>query len=134
MMIRSRQTAAAGSLLVWAITMVATVAVTTPRGQAAARAVGAAGTPRLVAIRATHHTGFDRVVFEFSGPLPSRRHVRYVNRLLGDASGLAVRIAGRAILEARFSPAAAHDSAGTVTAHGPGRSRPTGGSPSRCRT
>lgn len=119
MMIRSRLTAAAGSLLACAVTMVAAVAVTAPRGQAASpAAVGAASTPRLVAIRATHHPGFDRVVFEFSGSLPSRRHVRYVNRLLGDASGLPVRIAGRAILEASFSPAAAHDSAGTGTAPG----------------
>ena len=72
--------------------------------------------PTLVSIRASHHPGFDRVVFQFAGPLPSQRHVRYVNRLIADGSGRPVRVAGRAILEASFSPAAAHDDAGHVTA------------------
>jgi hypothetical protein len=67
--------------------------------------------PTLVGIRAAHHPGFDRIVFDFKGGLPDHR-VRYVDRLIGDASGLPVRIAGRAILEIRFDPADAHDASG----------------------
>jgi hypothetical protein len=68
--------------------------------------------PKLVAIRAAHHPGFDRVVFEFRGGLPSRHHAKYVDGLVGDASGLPVRIAGRAILQVRFAPAKAHNASG----------------------
>ena len=71
---------------------------------------------RLVAVRAAHHPGFDRIVFEFSGPSPSRQHVRYVNRLIADPSGRPIPIAGRAILAASFFPATAHGGAASVTA------------------
>jgi hypothetical protein len=71
-------------------------------------------TPILVAIRAAHHPGFDRIVFEFDGGLPLSHHVRYVGELLGDGSGLPVRIAGRAILRVRFDPAHAHDGQGAT--------------------
>ena len=118
MTIRSRRTAAASMLLVFAITLVAALAVHAPGGQTALRAATTASTPLLVVVQAAHHPGFDRVVFDFSGPVPSRRHVRYVDRLIGDPSGLPVRIAGRAILEVSSSPAAAHDGAGKVTAPG----------------
>lgn len=71
--------------------------------------------PTLVGIRAAHDDGVDRVVFEFAGGLPQVR-AGYVDELIGDASGLPVRIAGRAILRLRFSPADAHDADGpTVT-------------------
>ncbi len=59
---------------------------------------------RVVAIRAAHHPGFDRVVFEFSRRLPSSVRVRYVDEVIGDPSGLPVRIAGRAFLGVRFFP------------------------------
>lgn len=71
--------------------------------------------PTLVAIRAAHHAGFDRVVFEFSGPLPQRRDVRYVPQLIADGSGLPVQIAGNAILQTVFEPARAHTDQGEVT-------------------
>ena len=73
-------------------------------------------TPTLVGIRAAHHPGFDRIVFEFAGGLPADRQVGYVRRLVGDGSGLPVRIAGRAILQARFKRADAHTDAGSPTA------------------
>jgi hypothetical protein len=82
----------------------------------AAPSSAAAATPRLVAIRAAHHPGGDRVVFEFSGGLPRSRSASFVTRLLGDASGLPVRIAGRAVLQVRFSYADAHDATGHATA------------------
>ncbi len=71
--------------------------------------------PTLVGIQVAQGDGVDRVVFQFSGGLPQVR-TRYVDELIGDASGLPVRIAGRAILRLRFSPADAHDADGpTVT-------------------
>ncbi len=71
--------------------------------------------PTLVGITAAHHAGVDRVVFEFAGGLP-RVRAGYVDELIGDASGLPVPVAGRAILRLRFAPADAHDADGpTVT-------------------
>ena len=71
--------------------------------------------PTLVAIRAAHHAGFDRVVFDFSGPLPQRRDVQYVPQLIADGSGKPVQIAGNAILKTVFEPAQAHTDQGEVT-------------------
>jgi hypothetical protein len=73
-------------------------------------------TPRLVAVRAAHHPGVDRVVFEFTGGLPRSRSASYVSQLIGDASGLPVRIAGRSVLQVRFSYANGHDDLGRATA------------------
>lgn len=72
--------------------------------------------PTLVGVRAAHHAGFDRVVFDFRGGLPSSYAVHYVKRLIADGSGKRVRIAGRAILAVRFEPADAHDASGAGTA------------------
>ena len=85
-----------------------------PTGSAAT----APAVPTLVGIQAARHPGFDRVVFEFRGGLPASRRVRYVDRLLADASGLPVRIAGRAVLRVRFEAARAHDAHGSTV---PGR-------------
>ena len=85
-----------------------------PTGSAATAPV----VPTLVGIQAARHPGFDRVVFEFRGGLPASRRVRYVDRLLADASGLPVRIAGRAVLRVRFEAARAHDAHGSTV---PGR-------------
>jgi hypothetical protein len=71
-------------------------------------------TPTLVGIRAAHHPAFDRIVFEFRGGLPSSHDVRYVDQVLGDGSGLPVRIAGRAFLQVSFAPARAHDAQGAT--------------------
>jgi hypothetical protein len=75
---------------------------------------GAQSTPTLVAVRAGGHSGFDRVVFEFRGGLPSHR-VRYVDRLVQDGSGNVVAVAGAADLEVVFEGANAHDDAGSPT-------------------
>lgn len=74
--------------------------------------------PTLVGIRAAHHPGFDRVVFDFTGGLPRSRQVGYVSQLIADPSGQRVRIAGRAILQVRLEQTNAHTSAGRVTAPG----------------
>src|SRR4029453_15240455 len=75
--------------------------------------------PTLVAIRAAHHPeaarAYDRVVFEFSGPVPLLR-IEYVKELIGDGSGLPGPIAGRAILLVQLTPANAHDDRGQASA------------------
>jgi hypothetical protein len=95
------------------------VGVLAPGGSAQltppSRVAGTTTASRLIAVRAAHHPGFDRLVFEFSGPPPSRQRVRYVNRLIADASGRPVPIAGRAILVASFFPATARGRADSVT-------------------
>ena len=73
--------------------------------------------PVLVGVHATHRTpadrpAFDRVAFRFRGGLPSSVRVHHVKKLVADGSGKRVRIAGRAILAVRFSPADAHDASG----------------------
>jgi hypothetical protein len=83
-------------------------------------AMAAQQTSTLVAIRAAHHPAFDRVVFEFSGPVPAQRDVGYVPELIGDPSGLPVLVAGDAILQVRMAPARGHDDNGNVT-YGPTR-------------
>ena len=87
----------------------------------AAPATQAAAPPisTLVAIRAASHLQasprYERVVFEFSGPVP-QTNVRYVPQLIADGSGLPVRITGNAILEITMRPAQAHNAQGRVTA------------------
>ena len=71
----------------------------------------------LVAIRAAHHPGYDRLVFEFRGRLPVQRSVRYVSQVIGDPSGRVVSVAGNAKLLVRFV-ALGHNSRGQVT-YGP---------------
>lgn len=96
------------ALLAVAAALVVPLAATGP-------APAAPPVPMLVGISAARVGDVDRVVFEFAGGLP-RVRARYVDELVGDASGLPVRIAGRAVLRLRFSPADAHDADGpTVT-------------------
>jgi hypothetical protein len=75
----------------------------------------------LIAIRAAHHPeetpSYDRVVFEFSGPVP-QINIQYVPQLIADGSGAPIPIAGSAILQLRFSPARAHNEQGQPTAPG----------------
>ncbi len=63
-----------------------------------------AALPQLVDVRAVHRDGVDRVVFQFDDGIPAGVDVRYVDRLLGDGSGLPIRIAGRAILQVGLQP------------------------------
>ncbi len=83
-----------------------------PAGVVSGVAAAAPATPTLVGVRASHHPGFDRIVYEFRGGPPPSHRVRYVDRLIGDPSGLPVPIAARAVLRIRFAPARAHDAAG----------------------
>ena len=91
-------------------------------GAPAAMAGATAGTatPTLVAIRAAHHPGYDRLVFEFRGRIPAQRSVRYVSQVIADPSGKLVGIVGSARLVVRFFAATGHDAQGHLT-YGPTR-------------
>jgi hypothetical protein len=53
--------------------------------------------PQLLAVSVGHHPAFDRVVFRFSSRAPGY-DVRYVRRVLADASGQPIRLSGNAFL------------------------------------
>ncbi|WP_214105688.1 AMIN-like domain-containing (lipo)protein [Acrocarpospora catenulata] len=76
---------------------------------AAAQVTAGAPQPTLVAIRAAHHPGMDRLVFEFRGPLPAWRSAQWVKGLVADPSGLQVPVVGSAVLKVRFAGATGHD-------------------------
>ncbi len=99
--------------------LIATTMVATTTGLLAvpAQAVQQA-TPTLVGIRAAHHNGLDRLVFEFRGRVPDQRDVRYVSKLIADGSGRRVNAVGSALLRIRFAGADGHDRNGKVT-YGP---------------
>ena len=86
-----------------------------------APAVASAGTtparavPTLTAIRAAHHRGFDRLVFQFKGPLPAHRQVRYVHKVLGEGSGEPILLTGNAKLDVRFWDATGISASGHLT-------------------
>ena len=88
------------------------VALTAPTLAPAA----AAEPPLLTGIRASHHPGFDRIVFDFFGGLPANRSAEYVPALLADGSGARIPIRGQAILQVTFSNARGHTLSGTDTA------------------
>jgi hypothetical protein len=77
-------------------------------------ALALTATPVLKKIRAASHVGFDRVVFEFDGPLPAQRDISFVPEIIADGSGLPVPIIGRALLGISFSSATGHDDNGNV--------------------
>jgi hypothetical protein len=57
------------------------------------------GSPKLITLRAGHHTAYDRVVFQLDGPIPSYYSVRYVPVVRLDGSGDPLRLRGAAFLE-----------------------------------
>src|ERR671932_23099 len=86
----------------------------TPKTHAAA----APQVSTLVAIRAAYHPEarprYDRVVFQFSGPVPQIDPPGYVHQLIADGSGLPVPIKGKAIFEMTMRLAQAHNDAGAT--------------------
>jgi hypothetical protein len=82
----------------------------------------AAEIPVLREIRAAHHPGFDRIVFEFEGPLPEHLEARWVERVTQDGSGRPVRIQGNAfILVTMFAVRAHAEAAPFPRTYGPAR-------------
>ncbi|WP_433518763.1 GerMN domain-containing protein [Nonomuraea sp. CA-143628] len=102
--------------------LIATAMVVSATGLPAvpAQATQQAVPPMLVAIRAAHQVGLDRLVFEFRGRLPAQRDVRYVSKLIADGSGETVNAVGGALLQVRFDQADGHDRHGKAT-YGPVR-------------
>ena len=94
------------------VTSLATVLLALVAAPAGAQA--APEDPVLVDVRAGGHSGYDRVVFEFRGPVPEHR-VGYVDQLVEDGSGNPVSVAGDADLEVVFEGANAHSDDGTPT-------------------
>lgn len=96
----------------------AVLACAVPGGLAAAVSAAspaqAVTTPVLVDVRAAHHPGYDRVVFEFTGKGPSSYSVKYVDKLIQDGSGVRLAIAGRSILQVTMRDVDAHTAAGAV--------------------
>ena len=70
----------------------------------------------MVGIRSATHPegGYDRIVFDFSGPLPGYT-VRYVDEVREDPSDRPVTMPGRRYLLVVFTPAQAHAEAGAST-------------------
>jgi len=99
---------------------VAAVALILPAAPALAATPSTAGhpaalaqqAPLLVDVRTAHHPGFDRITFEFRGPRPSHR-IGYVSRLVEDASGRPVELAGDASINVVFQGANAHNPDGS---------------------
>jgi hypothetical protein len=94
------------------VTSLATVVLALAAAPAGAQS--APETPTLVDVRAGGHTGYDRVVFEFRGPVPEHR-IGYVDQLVEDGSGNPVSVAGAADLEVVFQGANAHEEDGSPT-------------------
>jgi hypothetical protein len=94
------------------VTSLATIVLALAAAPAGAQS--APETPLLVDVRAGGHTGFDRVVFEFRGPVPEHR-IGYVDQLVQDGSGNPVSVAGAADLEVVFEGANAHNDDGSPT-------------------
>lgn len=69
--------------------------------------------PQMFRIRSAAHPeeGYDRVVFDFEGPLPGYQ-VRYVDEVREDGSDRPVTMPGRRFLLVTFTPAQAHTDAG----------------------
>jgi hypothetical protein len=61
----------------------------------------------VTSVRVAHHPGYDRVVFDFRGPVPSGRTATYVTKLIADASGKTIPIRGRYIIRIVFHTATA---------------------------
>jgi hypothetical protein len=57
------------------------------------------GAPKLTGLRAGRHPGFDRVVFQLDGPIPSSSSVRYLPVVRLDGSGEPLSLRGNAFLE-----------------------------------
>lgn len=97
-------------------TLLISASLIVPAAVASGSVATATTVPTLVRVQAAHHPGYDRVVFDFTGGMPSTRSVRYVSQLIADPSGRRIPIAGRAILQVTMSPTNAHNSAGRSTA------------------
>ena len=90
-------------------------AVALPPFTTAGRSTPDSGAQReLVAFRTGTHPTFDRMVFQFRGGTPGY-NVRYVPRIIQDASGATVPLLGTRFLAIRFAAARAHPLNGSTS-------------------
>lgn len=75
-------------------------------------------TPRVVDLRVGQHPTYDRVVVDFTGPIPGYR-VAYVDALRYDPSGGAVPLPGARFIQLTLTPATGHDAQGNSVYRGP---------------
>jgi hypothetical protein len=80
----------------------------------APQAAAAPVIPTVVAVRAAHHPGYDRLVLQFSGGLPTVR-AAWKTQLTWPETGLPVAIAGHAFALVSATPAQGHTDAGHLT-------------------
>jgi hypothetical protein len=76
------------------------------------------GQALLRRVRAGRNKDFDRLVFDFDGPIPGV-DVQYVRELLEDGSGNPIPLRGRAVVQIVMQPAVAHHEDGTPSVTGP---------------
>jgi hypothetical protein len=75
-------------------------------------------TPKVVDLRVGAHRHFDRVVIDLDGKVPGY-DVRYVRRLVYDASGERVPLKGKRFIAVSLAPAKAHGPRGHSVYTGP---------------
>ncbi|MGQ0624378.1 MAG: AMIN-like domain-containing (lipo)protein [Sporichthyaceae bacterium] len=80
------------------------------------------GTSRLTEIRAAEHPGFDRLVFEFSGALPTNIFAQWSSQVTQDGSGDTIPAAGNAFLQIGLNAVTGLDSQDNFTFGPPRRS------------
>jgi Sporulation and spore germination len=85
-----------------------------PPATAAAAGSDRAALPVLTSVTARHVGNVDRVVFKFTGGVPSTVFPEWVDTLVHDGSGLPVRVAGAKVLSVSMNGAAAHDASGST--------------------
>ncbi|HEX5088601.1 MAG TPA: GerMN domain-containing protein [Nocardioides sp.] len=78
--------------------------------------VDRAGLPVLTSVKARHVGNVDRVVFRFTGGVPTTVFKEWRDTLAHDGSGLPVRVAGTKILVISMNGAVAHDANGSTVA------------------
>jgi hypothetical protein len=76
------------------------------------------GQALLRRVRAGRNKDFDRLVFDFDGPVPGV-NVQYVPELTEDGSGDPIPLRGRAVVQIVMQPAVAHHEDGTSSVTGP---------------
>ena len=76
------------------------------------------GQALLRRVRAGRNKDFDRLVFDFDGPVPGVG-VQYVPELTEDGSGNPIPLRGRAVVQIVMQPAVAHHEDGTPSVTGP---------------
>jgi hypothetical protein len=79
-------------------------------------------------VRASSHTGYDRVVFEFEGPAPGYAAAYATAPLKNDDTGATIAVDGSSVLKLAMASAASADVGVTIreTYTGPKRFKPTG--------